>query len=164
MRENVYKCCRYMWHWKCIQWNLLNEMHDFFLHLDLDLDMGTFTLRQSEHPCPSPCPSPWQNCVYLIQGHLRPWLFLVACSSNHVNRRLWACAFHNLGQTPTSVSEEIASCSDKLGHWFPRQKSRTWTRISVNMKHQFNCFDCAWARTWILWPRSQMLCKCALSE
>ena len=46
--------------------------------------------------------------------------------------------------------------SDELGHGRPRQKSWTRTRISVNTKHQFTCFDCVPARTRMLGPRSQM--------
>ena len=127
---------------------------------------GAFTLTLSEHPCPSQYPSPWPSFVYTtsearIRGYPRPWPFLVACSSDHVHGRLWACALHNLEWTPTSVSEEIATCSDELGHGRPRQKSRTRTRISVNTKHQFTCFDCVRARTRILGPRSRMQCKCA---
>ena len=122
---------------------------------------GAFTLTLSEYPCPSQCPRPWQNCVYTtsearIRGHPRQWPFLVACSSDHVNRLLWACALHNLGRTRTSESEEIDTCSNELGHGHPRQKSRTRTRISVNTKHQFSCFDCVRARTRMLGPRSRM--------
>ena len=65
---------------------------------------------------------------------------LVTCSSDYVNRQLWACALHNLGRTWTSVPEKIATCSDKLGHRCPRQKSRTQTQISVNTKHKFTGF------------------------
>ena len=36
---------------------------------------------------------------------------LVACSSDHVDRRLWACAFHNLARTWMSASEEITTRS-----------------------------------------------------
>ena len=81
---------------------------------------------------------------------------LVACSSDHVHRRLWACALHNLGRTRTSAPEEIATCNDELGHGRPRQTSRTRTRISVNTKHQFTWFDCFRARTRMLRPRSRM--------
>ena len=113
----------------------------------------------SEYPCPSQCPRPWQNCVYTtsdarIRGQPRQWPFLVA--SHHKKRRLWACTLHNLGRTRTSISEEIATCSDELGHGRPRQKSRTRTRTSVNAKQQFTCFDYVRARTRMLRPRSRM--------
>ena len=71
---------------------------------------------------------------------------------SHMNRQLWACALHNLGRTWTSTSKEIATCSDELGHGRMRQKFLTRTWISVNMKHQFTCFDCVWAQTRMLGP------------
>ena len=97
-------------------------------------------------------------CLHYIRGS-DPWspeamAILVACSNDHVNRRLSACALYNLGRTRTS--EEIATCSDELGHGSQRQKTRTRTQISVNMKHHFSCFDCVQARTWIVGPRSGM--------
>ena len=96
-------------------------------------------------------------CLHYIRGSdPRQWPFLVACGSDHVNRQLWACASHNLGRTRKSESEEIATCSDELGHGRTRQKSQTRTRISVNTKHQFTCFDCVRARTRMLGPRSRM--------
>ena len=81
---------------------------------------------------------------------------LVACSNDHVHRRLWARAMHNLGRTRTFAYEEIVTCNGELGHGRPRQPSRTRTRISVNMKHQFIWFDCVRARTGMLRPRSRM--------
>ena len=88
---------------------------------------GAFTLTLSEHPCPSLCPSPWRSfCLHYIRGSdpRSSEAILVACSSDHRNRRLWACALQNLRQTRTSASEEIATCSDELRHGHPRQKSQ----------------------------------------
>ena len=45
---------------------------------------------------------------------------LVACSGDHVNRQLWACTFHNLRQTRTSTSQEIATFSEELVHGWLR--------------------------------------------
>ena len=89
-------------------------LHSYWSQSFPQNNKGAFTLTLSEYPCPSQCPSPWQNCVYTtsearIRGHPRPWPFLVACSSDHVNRRLWACALHNLGRPRKSVSVEIAT-------------------------------------------------------
>ena len=36
--------------------------------------------------------------------------------SDHMNRRLGACALHNLGWTRTSASEEITTCCNELGN------------------------------------------------
>ena len=105
-------------------------------------------------------------CLHYIRGSdLRSseaMTILVACSSDHVNRRLWACALHNLRRTRTSTSKEIATCNDEFGHGRPRQKSRTWTLISVNTKHQFTYFDCIRARARMLGLRFRMSCKCDL--
>ena len=79
---------------------------------------------------------------------------LVACSSDYVNRRLWASM--RIARTRTSASEEIATGSDELGHGRPRQKSRTQAQTSVNTKHQFTCFDCVRARTRMFGLRSRM--------
>ena len=62
-----------------------------------------------------------------------------------------------------STSEEFATCSEELGLGSPRHKSRTQTRISVNTKHQFTCFDCVRAPTRMLGQRSRMKCKCTLT-
>ena len=43
---------------------------------------------------------------------------------------------------PAWMLEKIATCSDEHGYKYPRLKSQTWTRISVNAKHQFSCSDC----------------------
>ena len=107
------------------------------------------------------CARPWQNCVYTtskawIRGHPSPWPFWAKFGSNHVNSRLWVRTFHNLGGTRTSASEEMATCSDELGHRRPRQKSQTQNWISVNTKHQLTCFDCVRAWTRILGPRSRL--------
>ena len=124
-----------------------------------DATKGAFTPTLSEHLYP--CLRPWQNCVYTtsearIRGHPRSWPFCTKFGTNHMNRWLWACTFHNLGRTRMSASKEITTCSDELGHGCPRQKSRIWTRISVNKKHQFTCFDCVRARTQMLGPISRM--------
>ena len=92
--------------------------------------MGTFTLTLSEYLCPSQRPRPWQNCVYTtsearIRGHSRQWPFLVlmvACSSDHVNRRLWACALHELRRPCPRKLLHVATSSNtdvrgkSLGH------------------------------------------------
>ena len=51
----------------------------------------------------------------------------------------------NLGRTWASVSEEITTCSDELGHWHLRLKSWTQTLIRVDTKHKISCFDCVLA-------------------
>ena len=164
------------WLWRCSSswWGNFNNLRHFSVEkllkmgistiyhktaLYLSLVQCTKSCTVSEYPCPSQCPRPWQNCVYTtseapIRGQPRQWPFLVA--SHHKKRRLWACTLHNLGQTRTSVSEEIATCSDELGHRRPRQKSQPRTRTSVNAKQQFTCFDYVRARTRMLRPRSRM--------
>ena len=88
---------------------------------------------------------------------------LVACSGDHVNRQLWACTLHNLRQTRTSTCEEIATFSDELGHGWLRQKSLTWTQISVpNTKHQFTCFYCVRAQTRMLGASDRDL-RCSIN-
>ena len=82
-----------------------------------------------------------QGCIYTY-------------TSDRVNRQLWACALHNLGQTQTSASKEIATRSNELRHGRPRQKSRTQTRISVNTKHWFT-----WARFLSLAQSKLRLCS-----
>ena len=88
----------------------------------------------------------------IIRGHGH----LVTCSSDRIKRRFWACVLHNLGRTQMSASKKIATRSDELRHGCPRQKSQTHTRISVNTKHWFTCFDCIWAWTRLLGLRSRM--------
>ena len=88
----------------------------------------------------------------IIRGHGH----LVTCSSDRIKRRFWACVLHNLGRNQMSASKKIATRSDELRHGCPRQKSQTHTRISVNTKHWFTCFDCIWARTRLLGLRSRM--------
>ena len=127
-----------------------------FLWRDLVKAKGAFTLIVSE----SVSELLTEFCLHYIRGSdprlSEAMAILIACSSNHVHRRLSACALHNLRRTGTSASEEIATCSDELGHGSPRQKSRTRTRISVNTKHQFTCFDCVRARTRMLGPRFRL--------
>ena len=94
--------------------------------------------------------------LHLRLGHPRQWQFLVACSSDHVNQWLSTWALHNLGRTRTSVSKEIATRSNELGHRCLRQKSWTRTQINVNTKHQFTCFHCVRAQARMLRPRSRM--------
>ena len=76
-------------------------------------------------------------CFHYIRGldlmSSEAMTILVACSRDQVYRCLWACALHNLGQTRMAASEEMATCSDKVGHGLPRQKSCTRTWISINI-------------------------------
>ena len=118
----------------------------------------TCTVRASESESMSETLT--KSCLHYIRGSdprsSEAMAILEACSSDHAHGHLWACALHDLGRPRTSASEDFTTCSDELGLGRPRQKSRTRTRISVNTKHQFTCFDCVRARTRMLGPRSRM--------